>query len=327
MPENIFKEFRQTGRITLKGKTAPFRRVGHSASNWFSRRRGDLTPDIGTPLNLAENAATATGLVGIGAGIAAMAGSTAAFVVAVGGPQVAITAGVISLVALAKGAYSNRESAHEKLIPYVWSLIDPGPPRIDIFNNTTAFEEASSAAAYLLKEAESQYSEMGNKLQVAENNFSRFWIEYTKVINILLTPQQGGIWPGEGIMRDYDHLTPSKKGFADPIMLKNHEKCNNAKVKSDEMWERGIKQGGAVFEYIRRLVHIGNYLQCPAILSAATFNKLQANSVINPGDMLGTWRGATAYRDKCQNISDIIHDKNSNYESWERFIQRHNLDR
>ncbi|BCG63645.1 MAG: hypothetical protein methR_P1373 [Methyloprofundus sp.] len=273
-------------------------------------------------LDVTDEAATATGLVAIGTSIAALSGSTAGFVVAVGGPQVAITLGVVSLVGIAKGSYSNREAAHKKLQPYVWSLIDDEAPKQNIWGSAENLEKAASAAAYLMKDAKSQYAQMGSKLKQAQEKFNSFWDSYKLLIeHLIMEDRRSGQWVYESIIN-----RPHGMGNADLGAIGNtFREIHNDKVKANAEWDKATKRGGAVFEFMRRLVHVGNYLQCAGIIQEATFASLNKGGTVDPGDVLYRWEGAQEYRRSLKEISDVIEKENANYVKAKRFMAQNNI--
>jgi hypothetical protein len=285
---------------------------------------------VSTAHNVVDQAAATTGLVAIGTSIAALAGSSAAFVVAVGGPQVAITVGVIALAGIVKGAYSNRDRAHRKLQPYVWSLIDDERPTQNIWGDAAALKEAASAATYLMKDASSQYEQMGKKLAQAQEKFNIFWEDYQKQL-APLTAEFHGKWIGENLMLEWTAKTrgktiPEKSYFA-PEIVKAFETFNQTKIKTEKTWAKANKQGNEVFEFMRRLVHVGNYLQCAGIIQEATFVSLnaQGGGTDDPGDVLARWQGAREYRKNLKDISDLLEKADANYARFEQFMVQNNI--
>lgn len=326
MPKNIFSEFKKPGAVQLKGFTAPFRRMGHSARDKVKTYSPGLNTE--TAAKGLGNISQVGGLMGLGAGIAAIASSAAAgtaFVVAVGGPQVAVTAGVVGLALLVRDAYSNRDRRHEALIPYVWSLIDDEPPAINILDgqNSAELEKAAALAIYLMKEADSQFEGMGNKLRTAELNFDNFIKSYKQTIDILLK-KNGDKWVGETCMQAYQaktqFLTLPERTFVDPEMREAFEIFNKAKIESEKMWNDACKQGNPVFEFMRRLSHVGNYFQCAHIINVSIFTKLGNSSGFTNEDPLKKWIGAAFYRDKLKEISDMKTMADKNYQDLDNFM-------
>src|SRR3954471_8926064 len=114
MPANVFSPL-------IRHDVSNWRRVGHSASNSFqSIDRSSFgfsnasTQVINAASNFGGTAGAVGGAIAIGmTSAAAGAVAGAGFLAAVAGPQVAVTAGVVGLVMLVKGTYSNREAAHK----------------------------------------------------------------------------------------------------------------------------------------------------------------------------------------------------------------------
>ena len=324
MGANRFSNFRNEGGVTLSGKTMLFRKVGHSTSNWFKSKRS--TSKMDKVKSVGKSAITdGAGLAGAGVAIFSVAASVTTGVVAiVGGPVSAIAAGIVTLGFLAKGAYSNRDGAHAKLLPYVYSIIDDMAPRVNIYTNAEGLKEAATAAAYLMKEAPSQYKTMASKLQTREDTFKKFWKDYEKEISMFT----GGQWKGiQGKMDQYERIPPGQRSENMLIEIVGyHEFLNKAKVKSEGMWERQSKQGGAVFEFMRRLVKVGNYLQCASIVSLATYNEVGIQrSEGAESDPFKQWQTSIDYRKYIQEMSDFQSEADINYRNWDAFAQKNGV--
>ncbi len=331
MKNNTFSSYKEAGGVQLKGVTKPFRRIAHSARDWGKSQHpidAIRRKPVSTAHNVVDTAATTTGVVAIGTSVALLAGSTAAFAVAVGGPQVAITLGVVALAGVVKGTYSNRDNAHRKLQPYVWTLIDDERPAQNIWSDQEALKKAASAAAYLLKQAGSQYEQMGNKLSQAQEKFNVFWGKYQRQV-APLTVKKNGEWVGKTIMDAWksgrNAATKENQALYDEKILEGFEVLNKAKINADKMWADANKQGNEVFEFMRRLIHVGNYIQCAGIVEQATFISLNGQGVTDPGDVLLRWQGAKDYRKSLKEISDIVEEVESNYAQYEKFIQVNNI--
>ncbi|APW43614.1 hypothetical protein [Rhodoferax saidenbachensis] len=282
-----------------------------------------------------NNIGQAGGLLGMGAGIAAIASSAAAgtaFVMAVGGPQVAVTAGVLGLALMLREAYSNREKQHEKLIPYVWSLIDDEPPKINIHASGQSghLDMAANHAIYLMKEADAQFEGMGRKLSLAEGKFEKFMDSYGVAIDLLIRNDPGkNKWIGavkmEGWTAERKKAPPAQQGFYDHHVLEALESFNQAKINSEKMWAEACKQGNPIFEFMRRLSHVGNYFQCAQIINVATYTKLGSSTRWNTTDPLLQWTGTTYYRERLKKISEMKKLAEDNYAEYELFVQRNGI--
>lgn len=327
MGVNSFSIYRTEGSITLKGKTRLFRKVGHSASNW-----GRAKMRTGAKDNIVSAGSTlvtdGVSLTGAGAGIFIIAtvgltGTATGAAAIIASPAVAIGAAVVGLGFLAKGTYSNRESAHTKLTPYVYSIIDDQLPAIDIYSNSDALKNAAVAAAYLMKDAPSQYKLMSSKLNTRQAAFDKFWKVYEKEIAIFTNTAWKGI---QGKMDQYDRVPPGQRSeHAINELINYHEFLNKAKVKADDMWERQSKQGGVVFEFMRRLVKVGNYLQCAEIVSLATYNEAGFKRDVRTVDPFQSWDIAIQHRKFLQKASDLQSEATLNYGKWETFAKRNGV--
>ncbi|MBW6534112.1 MAG: hypothetical protein K0B11_03835 [Mariniphaga sp.] len=322
MAENIFSDYRKEGKIKLSGFTKPFRRVGHSTSNYFkASSKKDLT------LGAVSGASNAWSTADIGLAIAGFTGFAAAGSAAIALPATSVAVGLVGIAMLAKSTYSNRDAAHEKLRPFVWSLIDDVRPERSIYTDREAQEQASNAAIYLLKEADSQYQIMAGKYENARQNIVKFFDNFYNEIKPLLAGS--GIWQGDAIEQFYERTIPSQRITFEPKIIEAHIAFNNIKVHSEIMWKTATSQGGPVFEYMRRLVHLGNYLQVANILSVSTFAKLSNSSQPDPGDILLKYCQdiTQGNRNYLQAWSSIIKEKDDNYQKWERFIMKYGIDR
>jgi hypothetical protein len=260
MPENIFSPL-------INGEVSHARRVWHSTTNYFSTI--DLSPSnvAAQTANTASNFAGVAGGVGgaitIQLGEAAAAGlAGAGFLAAIAGPQVAVTAAVVSVALLAKGAYSNREAAHRKLSEYVWNLIDDTAPAHGRVFSQESLDDAADAATTLLDDGKNQLKLLGTKLQSAQQKFrtvNQRFETFVQRANRLKTS------PG--------WRTPSMRNRVLDEFRQNRDEAR-------AVWEKEIQSGGAIFEYVRRCAHTGNYLQAPHIISLALKQKISPGSVV-----------------------------------------------
>jgi hypothetical protein len=264
------------------------------------------------------------------AGLASQAAAGTAFVALVGGPQVAIGAGVLGLVLMCKEAYSNREKRHEELIPYVWSLIDDAPPRINILTSGQSddLDKAANHALYLMKEGAAQFERMGSKLKTAEDKFEKFMTDYF-ALTVALNFKQNGKWVGTVLTDEWkvkrNAAPPSQRGAYDAQAIKAFDAFCKAKIAGDKMWGDACKQGNAIFEFMRRLSHIGNYLQCGHIINVAAFKRLGSGATWVNADPLAQWTGTAYYRDRLKKISDAKKEADQNYDAFSVFMTSNNI--
>ncbi len=315
-----FSKYKEPHGVQLSNWGSFARKIFHSTSQstsafWTKPSKKEVATGA---VNVVGNVG---GVIGLGAGIAALCGEaaliaagTAGFVAAVGGPQVAITAGVIGLALFVKSVYSDRESIHEQLTPYLWSFIDDVAPPKQI-SSPELLKEAFGHALNLMTEGPAQFKLMGTKLKTAEENFERFYLDLCKGYDKILyksdkRPQESlfAVWKVQ-----WAALTPaSKKACADEILSKYSE--------ISQIWDEGKKkletagaQGGAIFEFMRRLVHMGNYIQCAHLIHEGTFHVLKnnTNAVAVDGagrDILKDWTGAAYYRERLKKVSEYLQD-------------------
>ena len=228
MPANpdLFSKYKNPAQI----KVSTFRKVVHSASN----KVGSMSKkDLGT--NMVDNANAAVGVMTFGASIAVAAGSTAAFAAAMTGPAAGVALGVIGIALAAKAMYSNREAAHTALTPYMYSLIDAAAPTA-LPADKPALEKLGGAALSLITDGQAQVAQGHGKLASAETGFNNFLRSYTE------------------ISRWHKKFKTDRQPGNKLLVLQNEQKRQDLIATAE-------KQGGAIFEYMRRLVHFGNYLQ------------------------------------------------------------------
>ncbi|MDE1180925.1 hypothetical protein [Paraburkholderia sp.] len=248
-----------------KGEVGHARRVFHSATNYVrsidrsSFSFGNASSQIGNAAG--TFAGTAGGVAGVISMTVTGAVVGAGFLAAVSGPQVAITGAVLGLALLAKGAYSNRDSAHTALAQYVWNMVDSDAPEKRGPYTKADLEDAADAAMTLMEDGKSQVKLMGTKMAAAQTKF-------------------------EKVNRDVKDLHDTFMRLkAVPPMQRNaqQENANNQEIKRTQeklqaLWEKESKSGGAIFEYVRRCMHTGNYIQAPYVIAMAMSAKFQSPS-------------------------------------------------
>ncbi len=258
MDENFFSKYKSTKTALEIGR---FRKVGHSASDWFSAKMSsDKTDIFATGLSGANNAA---GALATGAAVAAWAGSSAAFVAAMTGPQAAAVIGLVAIGLLVKETYSNREAAHKEIAPYVWTFVDDKPPKK--FDNIEELRRICAAASTLLEDGKSQFNTMHSKYSEKEMIFRQF-----------ITVYQEKLW-AIGILEKKLKLevksVPANKPSDNNLLRYNI-------ALAEEMYEKAIAVDGVISEYVRRCCHLGHYMQASAILNLGIRETLQPKSVI-----------------------------------------------
>jgi hypothetical protein len=239
-----------------------YRKVGHSASNAFkSHFVDDDYKEIGKAAFV--NANNAVGIMSTSATIAAAAGSTAAFALALSGPQAGITLGLIGIGLLVYEASSDREKAHNDLLPFVWTLIDDVAP--PTFTEDT-LKTACGAATTLLDDGKAQFKLLKSKYDERQLAFKLFFTELaadTAKINDL--SDQMRISGRARDMKLYKSLASKQNALID---------------KRAEAVKVSLASGGAIFEFVRRCCHVSNYLQAPHILGLGIKEKIDQGSVI-----------------------------------------------
>lgn len=257
----------------LQAEISNARRVAHSISNWFSSiGRDSFTAEntFDATMDLAGNASGALGLVAGAATIAGSAVAGGAFLAACAGPQVAVTAGVLGLVVLAKQSYSNRESAHRAIAPLVWNLVDTEAPSAcgggsvsSVIYTADQLNTGASAALELLTDGQNQLKLLAEKLKAADNKFQTF-------NSGVLAEQQ----KFDQLATRFNVATTSAQRQALIV------EARQLRTKIIEKWKTEAEPGGAIFEYVRRLSHTGNYIQAPHILALAMQERASPGSVV-----------------------------------------------
>lgn len=211
-------------------KVSTFRKVMHSASN----KVGSMSKKDAA-VSLVEHTNTIAGTMAFGSTIAIAAGSTAAFAVAMTGPGAGIAMSVVGIVLLAKSMYSNREAAHDALTPHMFSLIDDAAPT-PLPSDKPSSDKLGGAALSLITDGQAQVNIGQAKLATAEKAYNAFLAKYVE------------------IARYHERYKTDKQPGNKALVLENEPK-------RQELILNAEKQGGAIFDYMRRLVHYGNYLQ------------------------------------------------------------------
>jgi len=283
----------------LEAEVSNLRRVSSSFTNWFSSiGRDSFTAEnaFDTTMNVAGNAGGTLGLVAGAATIAGSAAAGGAFLAACAGPQVAVTAGVLGIVVLAKQTYSNRESAHRALAPLVWNLVDTQAPSAcgggnvqSVVYTADQLNTGASAALELLTDGQNQLKLMGEKLNAADTKFK----EFNKLI-----------------LADQQRLAVLENRFkaARTTAERNNLIVEFRKMmaKNIEQWKTNAESGGAIFEYVRRLSHTGNYIQAPHLLALAMQERAFPNSVVGkPQKDYFSGSPLAASRDVLKNIDSF----------------------
>jgi hypothetical protein len=254
MPANLFSAM-------IDQDISRFRRVAHSGTQYFKsidRSSFGLNNALNAASTFAGTAGGVGGAMAIGmSATAAGAVAGAGFLAAVAGPQVAVTAAVIGLALLIKGAYSNREAAHKKLKGHVWTMVCDVQPEAWTPDGLAAACEASMT---LMDDGKNQIKLLGNKLSAAQSKFAAFNAKF-EALRIKWVQ-------GNAIAGYTGGTTTSRAGGSSDAAV--------AKKAMLALWNVESKSGGAIFEYVRRLSHTSNYLQAPGIIALAMKQRLRA---------------------------------------------------
>jgi hypothetical protein len=242
----------------IDGDISRVRRVFHSGTQYFQSI--DATSfGMGTVNAATAFAGTTGGVAGVVAlSMSATAGAAVAgagLLAACAGPQVAITAAVIGLALLVKGAYSNREAAHKALRAYTWNLVDDVPPVSGVIFDEKGLKAAADAATTLLDDGKNQIKLLGSKLQAAQTKF--------EALNIKI----------EAFVPRFEMAKTASPGTRDAAKRKVRDEALS-------MWKKESVAGGIIFEYVRRCSHTGNYIQAAHILALAMKESHTPGSVV-----------------------------------------------
>lgn len=229
--------------------------------------------------------------------------------VALAGPWGAIGAGVVGLSALAYSQKTDRESAHRKLQPYVWSMIDSDPPTPISLGKE---KEVFNAALSLLSDGHSQIHGMGTKFNTAKDPFDKLFRLASRVQVSNLNGCQRII----ALARRYPRHQPrrvspqymqrKRADFALITRVVRQMSSDNSLVA--KAWDDGQASGGCVFNYMRRLVHIGNYLQAGHVVSHMMGKTLTPTSAAPflPVDALANYPIAQTSRQVLEQLSTAL---------------------
>lgn len=266
MPANIFSPI-------IHDEIGHGRRVLHSATNYFSSIDRTSFGFSNASTQVVNAASTFAGTAGGVAGAITIGMTTAAagavagagFLAAVAGPQVAVTAAVVGLALLVKGTYSNREAAHKSLTKYVWNLVDDVAPTQGVNFTMKGLEDAADAATTLLDDGKNQIKLLGSKLNASQAKFAALNTRIQQLVTLLLAEKAR-----------LDGIPASRRVLVERQTAKVHE----LRVELESVWTKEAKTGGAIFEYVRRCSHTGNYLQAPHLVALAMKEKHSPGSVV-----------------------------------------------
>jgi hypothetical protein len=278
--KNLFSHFTQPGTV----RVSKFRRIRHSASNKIRSTKGSAKSAAGGALlsgaGYASSGATiatgelATASAGWGVAAGASAGTFALTVAS--GPVAAASLTMIGLVLTAKSAFSNRDRAHEKLNSgYVWTYIDDTRP-----TKTTIDKDAKEAATHLVMDGKSQLNIMADKLRNREEK----WRAFVQKFDELTNPHM--IWHNSfQRLKDVDRLNVAN-AVGD---------AHNGVI---DFFDKAMASGGVGYEFMRRLVHAGNYVQSYRIFAKTMVGD---NSPLEDFDKDGH---AAKYRSELERLSE-----------------------
>jgi len=285
MPENTtFSPFKTPGSTNV----SMTRRVGHSLSQKFqSMTRGE------SALEAADKVALVGGTISASCTIACAVGAAGAFAVTASGPIAAGALGAVGLFLAAESTYSNRESAHNALQPHVWSYIDDEAPKS--INDGNA-KDVGAAAISLISDGKPQIKLMDGKFQTAENAFNVFWKSYQENSSALSALGK----------RDRAHVEISL-----PLC---RIACQEDEMRS-KILENAFNPEGAAYNFIRRLIHFGNYMQAP-IVAGKVMQKDDTPLI----DLATTVPAVNDVRNKLAIISKRIEKDEATYKMVEEII-------
>jgi hypothetical protein len=317
---NRFKTFLEPGAITIN--TWMPRRISHSVSDWF---RAQMGYTWGDNAKAAAESALTSGVGTAGTAVALFTGLAATTVgAAIAAPITASVAGIIGLGFMTKSACSNRDEAHNKLLPFVWNLIDAKGPGTSLYTSPDNLKKAAEQANYIITESSSQFKTMGTKLELKQNELNSMWIKY----ETLVAPLVGQEWVHlQRSMKRHRGRSAQRKLDYTQSILAQHAILNSASVSGGELIIEHSKENGAIWEYMRRLIKVGNYLQCADIVSFATYTHLQTSpSESEAGkDPFLNWEFAKTIRANVLGMSDLVDSVELNYQEWVKFLRENNI--
>lgn len=260
---------------TSEGSAGITRSVGHSISNWFrtsgsNGKKGVVNTGVQGVTNVAGVAALSgsittaatSGSLAAAAGLTTVgAGSAATIVGAVAlAPITGIVMGVVGLGYLGYSRYSNRDKYHKVLSQYTWSLIDDSPPEKQAFEGGEGQKEAHKAADQLCSQGGNQIALMSDKYNTRAAKYEE-WFNKATDLYLEITILADGIYQSN-LRQD----TGKQKKYKDQLNKKASD--------FDKHVAKGIVKGGAVWEYIRRLAHMSNYLQAHHVFSVVLLDQV-----------------------------------------------------
>jgi len=267
MPNSdLFSKFKNPENI----KVSVFRKMRHSLTNKIS---SSTKKDLG--VIAIEQGSAAAGVVTFGASCAVAAGSAAAFAAAMTGPQAGVALGLLGIVLAAKAVYSDREKAHNAITPYMFSLIDDARPT-PLPTDKAQLEKLGGAALTLITDGQAQVSQGQAKLTSAEAAFYA-WLS------------------------SYDLITKSHNNYLKFRTLGHQQSVLQNEAKRQDLITKAEKPGGAIFDYMRRLVHFGNYMQVFEF-----FGKVLKNDTGTWSEDVAFGSYATTVRSKRKELAEIV---------------------
>ena len=135
----------------------------------------------------------------------------------------------------------------------------------------------------LMSDGPAQFQLMGSKLKIAEDNFEKHMLEVARrcssltQLNHLTNKQQ--IHHVIYVWKSYTRAS-QKQQNRERLFYSYNFFVEELKA-AEDMMNDGRRQGQPIFEFMRRLIHAGNYLQCAHFINIATFMKLRS-SVFTP---------------------------------------------
>jgi hypothetical protein len=97
-------------------------------------------------------------------------------------------------------------------------------------------------------------------------------------------------------------------------------KVNKRILAIEDFQSKPFVQGGDVFEIMRRIIKLGNYLQCANIVSLNTYRTIKSKPPINAGeDRFAGWKFAIDARMLFTKKSDYLREIRGNALEWQRF--------
>ena len=144
-------------------------------------------------------------------------------------------------------------------------------------------DKAATIAIGLMDDGPSQFKLMGQKLKAKEDAFEKFFKDdLGPIINFFESIPTKDARPDETVVlrvvRVWNTLNPAQKTRQKPLLIQKYREAAMNIGKMNNIIKVAEQQGGAIFEFMRRLVHTGNYIQISNLVYRGSLSKLGAET-------------------------------------------------